>query len=274
MDKEMVQELTVITQDASSSADKEKLQELTVINPTPSSCSPLSSLPKPKPCRFRRYKTFIQHMGGRYGYMFAHLKKHFMPRKSFHELARHLYNVMGYTLPLMVGDRVNEIAKKAVPLYVAEGLLLDKQKTQADVAAMITEAVQKERENLHAEITVQVNNAISNNIPPQVDTFLRNYMSNNILYVHPTLAPLSSTQDLQYQLYQMMKNDGKLKRDELSIWWSLKIKFDKSAPSTALCRTVAIRPRDYDDHQDDVIIRKRQKISKHGTYSIDESSSR
>ncbi|GKB02380.1 hypothetical protein Tco_0830469 [Tanacetum coccineum] len=146
-----------------------------------------------------------------------------MSKKSFHELARILQSTMEEALPSMVGDRVNETAKKTVPLYVAEGLLLDIQKTQADVAAMIVE----------------------------VDTFLRNDMSNNIFYVHPTQAPASSAQDLQYQLYLMMKNDEKLQNDDLSIWWSLKIKFDKPAPFTAPCRTIAICSKDHDDHHDD-----------------------
>ncbi|GKB01036.1 hypothetical protein Tco_0829080 [Tanacetum coccineum] len=64
---------------------------------------------------------------------------------------------MEEVLPSMVGDRVNEIAKNIVPLFDAEGLLLDRQKTQIDVAAMIDEAVQKECENLRAQITLQVN---------------------------------------------------------------------------------------------------------------------
>ncbi|GJU23440.1 hypothetical protein Tco_1156782 [Tanacetum coccineum] len=38
-------------------------------------------------------------------------------------------------------NEVNKIAKKTVPVYVAEGLLLDMQKTQADVAAMIAKAI-------------------------------------------------------------------------------------------------------------------------------------
>ncbi|GJW62827.1 hypothetical protein Tco_0112162 [Tanacetum coccineum] len=188
-DKETLQELTVITQDAPSSADKETLQEFMVIDPPPSSSSP-----KPKTGRFR---------------------------KSFHELARILQSIMEEALPSMVGDRVNEIAKKTVLLYVVEGLLLNKQKTQADVAAII------------------------------VDSFLRNYMSNNILHVHPTQASTSSAQDLQYQLYLLMKDDEKLCNDDFSIWWSLKIKFDKPAPSATPCRTAAIRPRDHDDHHDD-----------------------
>nr|GEZ80058.1 hypothetical protein [Tanacetum cinerariifolium] len=46
-------------------------------------------------------------------------------------------------------------------------------------------------------------------------------------------------------------DDEKLRNDDLSIWWSLKIKFDKPAPSAALCKTAAILPRVHDDHYDD-----------------------
>ncbi|GJV28993.1 hypothetical protein Tco_1385441 [Tanacetum coccineum] len=172
----------VATEDALSFVDKEKLQELTVTDSTPSSSSP-----KPKTRRFKR--------------------------KKFHQLAKHLHSTIEEFLPLIVGDRVNEIAKKTVPLYVDEGLLLDKQKTQADVAVMIFKAMQKVHENLHAEIILQVNNAIANSIPLEVDSFLRKYMSNNIIYVHPTQAPASSAQDVQYQ---MMKNDEKLRSDDFA----------------------------------------------------------
>ncbi|GJR45173.1 retrovirus-related pol polyprotein from transposon TNT 1-94 [Tanacetum coccineum] len=67
--------------------------------------------------------------------------QHWKRRKSFHQLAIHLQSIMEEVLPSMVGDRVNEIAKKIVPLYIVEGLLLDRQKTQVDVATMIAEAV-------------------------------------------------------------------------------------------------------------------------------------
>ncbi|GKC40622.1 hypothetical protein Tco_1053006 [Tanacetum coccineum] len=100
-------------------------------------------------------------------------------------------------------------------------------------------------------------------------------MANNILHVYPTQAPMSSAQDLQYQLYQMMKNGEKLHNDKLSIWWSLKIKFEKPAPHVAPCITAAIRLRDHDDHHDDAHPEgensmKRKKMSEHGTYTIDE----
>ncbi|GKE14163.1 hypothetical protein Tco_1421740 [Tanacetum coccineum] len=153
-DKETLQELTITTEDAPSSADKEKLQELTVTDSTSSSSSP-----KPKTRRFRQYKSFIQQMGERYGYMFGRLKKHFLPRKNIpSHVDLFLKNYM----------ENNILQKRLVPLYVAEGLLLDEQKTQADVAAIIMEAIQKECENLRAKITLQVNNAISNSIPLQI----------------------------------------------------------------------------------------------------------
>ncbi|GKA70829.1 hypothetical protein Tco_0776968 [Tanacetum coccineum] len=47
----------------------------------------------------------------------------------------------------------------------------------------------------------------------------------------------------------MMKKDEKLRKDDISIWWSLKMKFERYAATS--CRTAAIRPRDHDDHQDD-----------------------
>ncbi|GKB40057.1 hypothetical protein Tco_0884999 [Tanacetum coccineum] len=71
-------------------------------------------------------------------------------------------------LPSLVNKEVNKIAKTTVLIYVAEGLLLERQKTQADVAAMIAEAIQKERDNLHAEVILHVNGAIANHIPPQI----------------------------------------------------------------------------------------------------------
>nr|GEV08440.1 hypothetical protein [Tanacetum cinerariifolium] len=116
---------------------------------------------------------------------------------------------------------------------------------------MIVKALQQEQDSLQAEVSMQINNAVSNSIPSQVDSFLRNYMSNNILHVHPTQAPTSFTRDLQYQLYLMMKDDEQLRNDDLSIWWSLKIKFEKLATSNAPCRLDVVRTKDHEEHHDD-----------------------
>nr|GEU75710.1 ribonuclease H-like domain-containing protein [Tanacetum cinerariifolium] len=49
--------------------------------------------------------------------------------------------------------------------------------SQADLAKMITDAIQQERKNLRVEITLQNNYAITNHIPSQVDSSIKNYMS-------------------------------------------------------------------------------------------------
>ncbi|GKB16259.1 hypothetical protein Tco_0850182 [Tanacetum coccineum] len=95
-------------------------------------------------------------MSRRYGYMFRHLKQSFMPRKDFTEMENTVKLTMKKVVPLMVDKRVNNIAKKIVPLYVAEGLLLDTQKAQTDIVALVTETVKKERENIRAELSMQV----------------------------------------------------------------------------------------------------------------------
>ncbi|GKC41064.1 hypothetical protein Tco_1053448 [Tanacetum coccineum] len=63
---------------------------------------------------------------------------------------------MKKVVPSKVDKRVNKIAKKLVLLYVAEGLLLDRQKTHTDMATLIAEDVHKERETLRAELSMQI----------------------------------------------------------------------------------------------------------------------
>ncbi|GJU23880.1 hypothetical protein Tco_1157222 [Tanacetum coccineum] len=54
----------------------------------------------------------------------------------------------------MVDNRVKELTKTQVPVYVAQGLIMERQQSQANVAKMIEDALQQERENLRAEITL------------------------------------------------------------------------------------------------------------------------
>ncbi|GJQ90854.1 hypothetical protein Tco_0001993 [Tanacetum coccineum] len=129
---------------------EKRKHELTVNDPPPSSSTTSSSsselsatqrllsLFKPKTGRFKRYKSFFDELQGRYGYLFRHLKTRFLARTKFKVLALHLQEVMKESLPKMI---------------------------QADVAKMIADAVQEEHENLQAEITSQINNAITNHIP-------------------------------------------------------------------------------------------------------------
>ncbi|GJZ43944.1 hypothetical protein Tco_0591199 [Tanacetum coccineum] len=188
------------------------------------------------------------------------IKLRFLSRKSFDTLADHLQEVMVESLPTMVDTHIKEQVKKQVPeqvrdqvpVYVAEGLILERQKTKEEMERMIAKAILQERGNIQAEISSQIQNAIDNHIPSQVDASVRSYMSGHILHVHPVQSQTPSVPEQQYQLYLSMKNDPQ--------------------PS-------AIRPRDQDDPHDDAHLEgknsaKRQKTSEYKTYVFGESSSR
>ncbi|GJV74200.1 hypothetical protein Tco_1494195 [Tanacetum coccineum] len=163
-----------------------------------------------------------------------------MPRKKFHELAQHLQEVMEESLPEV---------------------------SQADVAKMIADAIQQERENLRAKISLQINNAIYNHIPSQVDSSVRNYMSGHILHVRPTQASPTSAQEQQYQLYMTMKDNPQLQQDDLPIWLALKYKFERLHVSDTSCRPSAVCLRDQDDPHYDahpggrIVQRGRRRLS-------------
>ncbi|GJR82616.1 hypothetical protein Tco_0153401 [Tanacetum coccineum] len=157
------------------SSDTKKLRELTVTDTktTPSSRSPnnnlsktnrLLSLFKAKPACFKQYKNFFQELQGRYTYLFEHLKARFLSRKSFDTLVDHLQEVMVELLPTMVDTHIKEQVKRQVPeqvqdqvlVYVAEGVILERQKTKEEMKRMIAKAILQERGNIHAEISSQI----------------------------------------------------------------------------------------------------------------------
>ncbi|GKC73429.1 hypothetical protein Tco_1119312 [Tanacetum coccineum] len=182
------------------SSDTEKLRELKDTHTTSSSSSPhiklskmnrLLSLFKTKPTRSKRYKCFFQELQGRYGYLFAHLRARFMPRKSIDTLADNLHDVMVKTLTTMVDKHIKEQVMKQVPEQVRNQV-----RNQVP-----------ERGNIQAQILTQIENAIANVIPSQVDASVRSYMSGHILYVHLAQSQTSSVPDQQYQLYLAMKAD-------------------------------------------------------------------
>nr|GEV24556.1 hypothetical protein [Tanacetum cinerariifolium] len=178
-------------------------------------------------------------------YPFEHLKTRFMPRKKFHALAQHLQ----------------------------EGLIMEGEKSQTDVAKMTADAIQHESENIRSKISLQVNDAITNHIPLQVDSPVRNYMSGHILHVHPTQATPTSLQEQQQQLYLTIRDNPQLQQDDLPICLALKFKFKRLYVATTPCRSFAVRPRDQDDPHDDAHLEgendaKRQKTSEHGTFVL------
>ncbi|GJR58188.1 hypothetical protein Tco_1500350 [Tanacetum coccineum] len=240
------------------------------------------STPFPTPIRSPRIHTDL----GRYTYLFEHLKARFLSRKSFDTLADHLQEVMVESLPTMVDTHIKEQVKKQVPeqvrdqvpVYVAEGLILERQKTKEEMERMIAKAILQERGNIQAEISSQIQNAIDNHIPSQVDASVRSYMSGHILHVHPVQSQTPSVPEQQYQLYLSMKNDPQLQQQDIAIWLALQMKFENLQVPQTTCRPSAVRPRDQDDPHDDAHPEgensaKRQKTSEYEAYVSGESSS-
>ncbi|GJR24796.1 hypothetical protein Tco_0973323 [Tanacetum coccineum] len=108
--------------------------------------------PIPTPIRPPRIHTNL----GRYGYLFAHLRVRFIPRKSFDTLGDNLHDVMVETLPAMVDKhfkeqvmkQVPERVRNQVPVYVAEGLILERQKAKEETERLIAKANLQERGNI------------------------------------------------------------------------------------------------------------------------------
>ncbi|GKD45544.1 hypothetical protein Tco_1270189 [Tanacetum coccineum] len=83
----------------------------------------------------------LTELQGRYTYLFEHLKARFLSRKSFDTLADHLQEVMVESLPNMVDTHIKEQVKKQVPeqvrdqvpVYVVEGLIMERQKTKEEM---------------------------------------------------------------------------------------------------------------------------------------------
>ncbi|GJR17629.1 hypothetical protein Tco_0966156 [Tanacetum coccineum] len=177
------------------SLDTDKLQELTdTPHTTSSSSSPhkkltktnrLLSLFKTKLTRFKRYKSFFHELQGHYGYLFAHLRARFMPRKSFDTLTDNLHDVMVKTLPTIVDKHVKKQVMQQVPVFVCfwsfklvfRVLILERQKAKEETERLIAKAILQE-----------------------LDASVRNYMSGHILHVHPAQSQTSSVPEQQYQL--------------------------------------------------------------------------
>nr|GEZ60793.1 hypothetical protein [Tanacetum cinerariifolium] len=180
--------------------------------------------------------------------------------------------------PKMVDERVKELTKKQFPLYVTEGLIMEREKSQVDVVKIIADAIQQERKNLRSKISSQINDASTNYIPSHVDSSVKNYMSGHILHVNPSQATPTFVQEQQQQLYLTMRDNPRLQQDYLPIWLALKYNFQILYVATTPCRPSAVCPRDQDDCHDDAYLEgendtKRQKTSEHGTYVSGESSS-
>ncbi|GJX22312.1 hypothetical protein Tco_0226757 [Tanacetum coccineum] len=117
---------------------------------------------------------------------------------------------LNVVVPKMVNETTDQNMRDNLPMVVSEGIKLEREKTKADIALMVDDAV---------------------------DAFLRNYMNNNILHVHP--IPTTS--------------------------------FEKPASHVDPCRVDAFHKNNHEDHHDDDACpedgssMKRQQTSRKGT---------
>ncbi|GJV75777.1 hypothetical protein Tco_1507361 [Tanacetum coccineum] len=72
-----------------------------------------------------------------------------------------------------VKNQVPEQVRDQVPVYVAEGLIMERQKTKEEMEWMIAKAILQERGNIQAEISSQIQKAIDHHIPSQVDASMK-----------------------------------------------------------------------------------------------------
>ncbi|GJU42275.1 hypothetical protein Tco_1195232 [Tanacetum coccineum] len=209
-----------------------------------------------------------------------------MPQTSSDQLADNLHGGMMETLPSLVKEKLMEQVKKEVlaqvrhqvPVYLAEGLILERKTTKEETERLISKAILQERGRMQAQISSQIQNAIDNAIPSLVDASVRSYMSGHILHVHPAQVQSSSVPEQQHQLYLAMKADPLLQQQDIAIWLALQMKFEKTQVPQTACRSSAVRTRDQDDPHDDAHPEgensaKRQKTSEYEAYVSGESSS-
>ncbi|GJX75611.1 hypothetical protein Tco_0322422 [Tanacetum coccineum] len=172
-------------------------------------------------------------------------------------------------------DKEVEITNVVIPVNVNDD---DEEITDEVYELKIIEKGKLERGNIQAQISTQIENAIANVIPSQVDASVHSYMSGHTLHVHLAQSQTSSVPDQQYQLYLAMKADPQLQQQDIAIWLSLQMKFERNTVLQIAFRTHAVRPRDQDDPHDDAHLEgensaKRQKTSEYEAYVSGESSS-
>nr|GEV59811.1 hypothetical protein [Tanacetum cinerariifolium] len=101
-----------------------------------------------------------------------------------------------------------------------------------------------------------------------IEELFKNYVSKNVIEVHPTTSTSTSTKssaNIPQQLYLNMKSNLQDQAANPALWDVLNCKFEKSSTSNTSCKDDAFRPHNHDDHQEDdapTEAEKRRKIYK------------
>ncbi|GJV13596.1 retrovirus-related pol polyprotein from transposon TNT 1-94 [Tanacetum coccineum] len=113
------------------------------------------------------------------------------PQKNYKDVMS-LPDIVDKHVKKQVMHQVSEQVRNQVPVYVVEGLILERKKAKEEMERLIAKAILQEHGNIQAQISTQIENAIANVIPSQVDASVLNYMSGHILHVHPAQSQTSS----------------------------------------------------------------------------------
>nr|GEU42342.1 hypothetical protein [Tanacetum cinerariifolium] len=169
----------------------------------------------------KKIKEAITRMSKRYSYIFHHIKKLFMPRKDMDAILETVESTLKVVVPEMVNETTDRNIRDSLLMVVKEAIKLEREKTNGDIDSMVADAVEKEQEHTMVELAVLVSNDVATYIPPQVDTFLKNYMKNHILHMHHIESASSLIHNLQQQLYLKIKDDEQVCNTDLPIWLAL-----------------------------------------------------
>ncbi|GJW88956.1 hypothetical protein Tco_0164296 [Tanacetum coccineum] len=176
-----------------------------------------------------------------------HTKERFLSRKSFDTLADHLQEVMVESLPTMVDTHIKEQVKKQVleqvrdqvPVYVAEGLIMERQKTKEEMERMIAKAILQERGNIQAKISSQIQKAIDHHIPSQVDALMK---FENLQVPQTTCRPSAihprDQDDPHDDAYPEGENSNQEQEDDYDFWTDSYASDDDEIPTKQVSQDI------------------------------------
>ncbi|GJR09553.1 hypothetical protein Tco_0792205 [Tanacetum coccineum] len=119
----------------------------------------------------------------------------------------------------ITNDEEMEITNVVIPINVNE--------EEEEITDEVYELKRREKGKI-VEISSQIQKAIDNHIPSQVDVSARSYMSGHILHVHLVQSQTTSVPEQQYQLYLSMKADPQLQQQDIAIWLALQMKVHRT----------------------------------------------
>ncbi|GKE28900.1 hypothetical protein Tco_1444284, partial [Tanacetum coccineum] len=114
---------------------------------------------------------------------------------------------------------------------------------------------------------------VADTVIQERDTF---QAEKNVIQVHPTISnstEITSSADLQQQLYLKMKSNLQDQANDPALWDVLKRKFEKSSTSNTSCRNYEFYSQRHDAYQeDDAPLKGEKRVKRHKTSKSSKSA--